>query len=108
MSADLLLSGGRIFLGLAEGETDALAIAGNKVVATGQEARDAAGAGTRRIDLAGRLAVPAFNDCHMHLMSVGLGLEQINLRPESGARDIDTVLSRVRDSGVGDKRRVRC
>ena len=31
-------------LGLAEGETDALAIAGNKVVATGQEARDAAGA----------------------------------------------------------------
>lgn len=100
MSADLLLSGGRIFLGLAEGETDALAIAGNKVVATGQQARDAAGAGTRRIDLAGRLAVPAFNDCHMHLMSVGLGLEQINLRPESGARDIDTILSRVRESAA--------
>jgi predicted amidohydrolase YtcJ len=98
MRADLLLSGGRIFLGLAEGETDALAIAGNRVVAAGRDALDAAGAGTRRIELAGRLAVPAFNDCHMHLMSVGLGLSNINLRPESGARSIETVLSRVREA----------
>jgi hypothetical protein len=96
MTADLLLSGGRIFLGLADGETDALAIAGNRVVATGEEARAAAGAATRRIDLAGRLAVPAFNDCHMHLMSIGLSLGQINLRPEAGVRAIDDVLSRVR------------
>lgn len=96
MPTDLLLSGGRIFLGLDQGETDALAIAGNRVVATGAAARDAGGPGTRRIDLAGRLAVPAFNDCHMHLMSVGLGLEQINLRPEAGVRDIAAILARVR------------
>jgi predicted amidohydrolase YtcJ len=98
MQADMLLSGGKIFLGLAEGETTALAIAGNRVVAVGQDAIDAAGPGTRRIDLAGRLAVPAFNDCHMHLMSVGLGLDAINLRPESGARDLDTVFARVREA----------
>ena len=100
MTPDLLLTGGRIFLGLAEGESDALAISGNRVLATGQAARDAAGPGTRRIDLAGRLALPAFNDCHMHLMSVGLGLSQLNLRPESGADSIDEILSRVRSAAA--------
>lgn len=97
MHADLLLENGPVFLGLAEGTSDALAIAGNRVLASGQAARDAAGPGTRRIDLAGRLAVPAFNDCHMHLMSVGLGLSAINLRPESGARSLGEVFSRVQD-----------
>jgi predicted amidohydrolase YtcJ len=96
MTADLLLTGGRIFLGLAEGFSDTLAVKDGRVVAAGDAARDAAGAGTKRIDIAGRLAVPAFNDCHMHLMSVGLGLGQINLRPESGVRAIDDVLGRVR------------
>lgn len=103
-TCDLLLEGGRIFLGLAEGTTDALAIRGNRVLATGQAARAAAGPGTRRIDLAGRLALPAFNDCHMHLMSVGLGLAQLNLRPESGVRDLATLLSRVREAAAGRAR----
>ncbi|MCC7283560.1 MAG: amidohydrolase [Acetobacteraceae bacterium] len=96
MKADLLLTGGRIFLGLAEGSSDALAIRAGRVIAAGDDARAAAGPGTRRLELAGRLAVPAFNDCHMHLMSVGLGMAAINLRPESGARSIDEVLARVR------------
>jgi len=38
MSADLLLSGGRIFRGLAQGFTDALAVTGGRVAALGADA----------------------------------------------------------------------
>ena len=43
---------------------------------------DDAGAGIRRIDLAGRAAYPAFADCHLHLTDTGLFL---------GARDLSAV-----------------
>lgn len=94
MSADLLLQG-RIFAGLHEGFSDALLVRDGKVAALGQEARDGAKPGTKRLELGHRLAVPAFHDCHMHLMSIGLGMDNINLRPESGARSLAVVLDRV-------------
>lgn len=97
MTADLLIEG-RIFAGLHEGFSDALLVQGGKVAALGQAARDAAKPGTRRLELGHRLALPAFHDCHMHLMSIGLGMDNINLRPESGARSIGVVLDRVRDA----------
>lgn len=97
MSADLLLSEGRIFRGLANGFTDALAVKDGRVVALGDAAREAAGAGTRRIDLAGRIAIPAFNEAHMHLLPYGLGLSQVNLRAEE-VRTLDEALRRIREA----------
>ncbi|MBP0463030.1 amidohydrolase [Roseomonas sp. PWR1] len=94
MSADLLLSGGRIFRGLAHGFTDALAVRNGRVVALGADALDAAGQGTRRVDLGGRVAIPAFNEAHMHLLPYGLGLSQVNLRAEE-VRTLDEVLRRI-------------
>ncbi len=94
MSADLLLSGGRIYRGLALGFTDALAVKDGRVVALGADAMDAAGAGTRRLDLGGRVAIPAFNEAHMHLLPYGLGLSQVNLRAEE-VRTLDEVLRRI-------------
>ncbi|WP_137123763.1 amidohydrolase [Roseomonas sp. HF4] len=94
MSADILLSGGRIFRGLAHGFVDALAVRDGRVVALGADALDAAGPGTRRIDLAGRVAIPAFNEAHMHLLPYGLGLSQVNLRAEE-VRTLDEVLRRI-------------
>ena len=94
MSADLLLSGGRIFRGLAHGFTDALAVKDGRVVALGDAARDCANASTRRIDLGGRVAIPAFNEAHMHLLPYGLGLSQVNLRAEE-VRTLDEVLRRI-------------
>jgi predicted amidohydrolase YtcJ len=81
--ADVLLTGGRNWRGLREGFADALAIHGGRVIAAGARAAvlPLAGPGTRRIDLGGRLAVPAFNDSHLHLRPMGLGLGQVNLRP---------------------------
>lgn len=94
MPADLLLSGGRVFRGLAHGFTDALAVKDGRVVALGDDARDAAGPATRRLDLAGRVAIPAFNEAHMHLLPYGLGLAQVNLRAEE-VRSLDEVLRRI-------------
>ncbi|WP_159992721.1 amidohydrolase [Roseomonas sp. 18066] len=96
MTADLLITGGRIFRGLAGGYAEAIAIKDGRVLAVGDAASvsDAAGAATKRIDLGGRVAAPALNEAHMHLLSYGLGLSQVNLRAEE-VRTLDEVLSRI-------------
>lgn len=96
-SADLILTGGRIFLGLAEGFAEALAISGGKILAAGNADEIAALAGpeARTIDLAGRLAVPGLNDAHMHLVPLGLGMLEVGLRADTGARSIGVILERV-------------
>jgi predicted amidohydrolase YtcJ len=96
MKADVLISGGRVFRGLAGGFAEAVALRDGRVLAVGSlaEVENTAGAGTRRIDLAGRVATPALNEAHMHLLSYGLGLTQVNLRPEE-VRSLDEVLRRI-------------
>lgn len=94
--ADLLLEG-RIFRGLAGGMAEALAVKDGRILAVGSrdELAHAVGAGTRRIDLGDRLAIPAFNEAHMHLLPYGLGLTQVNLRAEQ-TRSLDAALGRLR------------
>jgi len=84
VSVEIVLTGGRIFRGLAGGFAEAMAIADGKVAAVGaaEEIAALAGPDTRRIDLAGRVAIPAFNEAHMHLLPYGLGLSQVNLRAD--------------------------
>lgn len=97
--ADILITGGRIWRGLREGFAEALAIHNGRVVAVG--ARDAvaalAGPGTKRIDLGGRLALPAFNDSHQHLLPMGLGMGQVNLRAPA-VNSLDALLTRIREA----------
>ena len=54
---------------------EALAVKGDRVVATGSNARvlGMAGPGTRRLDVGGRTVVPGFIDTHAHLDREGLG-----------------------------------
>ncbi len=94
VSADVLLTGGRVFRSLGGGFSDAVAVKDGLVLALGDAARESAGPSTRRIDLGGRVAIPAFNEAHMHLLPYGLGLSQVNLRAEE-VRTLDEVLSRV-------------
>jgi predicted amidohydrolase YtcJ len=68
-TADLALVGGRIFTGVASRPwAEALAIAGDRILAVGTNAeiRPRAGAATRVIELGGRLVVAGFNDAHTH------------------------------------------
>lgn len=94
---NLILTGGRVFCGLNEGFAEAVAVADGRVLATGSadEIAKLAGPDTRTIDLAGRTAIPGLNDAHMHLLPYGLMMNQINLRPESGASSITEILRRV-------------
>ncbi|WP_376087816.1 amidohydrolase [Roseomonas sp. CCTCC AB2023176] len=96
MSDAILLTGGRIFRGLAGGFAEALLVVNGRVAAVGaaDEVVSMAQAGVRRVDLDGRLAIPAFNEAHMHLLPYGLGLSQVNLRAEQ-VRTLDEVLRRI-------------
>jgi predicted amidohydrolase YtcJ len=95
MKADLLCYNGSVFLGLGLGFSSAFAIRSGCVIALGDDALASAGPDTKRIDLAGRLAIPAFNEAHMHLLPYGLGLSQVNLRAEE-VISLDELLARLR------------
>ena len=92
---------GRIWCGLHEGWAEALAIHHDRIVAVGtrQAVRPLAGPQTRRIDLDGRIAIPAFNDAHQHLLPLGLGMLHVNVRPEQ-VRTLDDLLARIREAAA--------
>lgn len=81
--ADLILSGGPIWCGLRQGFAEALAVRDGLVLAAGRASDVAmlAGPATRRLDLRGRLAIPAFHDAHMHLMSLGRRAKALDITP---------------------------
>ena len=98
MTAELILTGGRVWCGLDLPEAEAVAMGGGLVLATGTATEIAAmaGEGTRVIDLGGRLAVPGINDAHMHLLPYGLAMAEVDLRPKS-APTLDALLAALRD-----------
>jgi predicted amidohydrolase YtcJ len=99
--ADCILAGGRVFRGLAGGVAEAVAVRGDRIAAVGtrDEVEQLAGPGTRRVDLAGRVAIPAFNEAHMHLLPYGLALSQVNLRAEQ-VTTLDALLGRIRSAAA--------
>lgn len=60
----------------------AVAVYGNRIVAVGsnEEIRKLAGSRTRVIDAGGRLVLPGFNDSHVHFLSGGTQLSNVDLR----------------------------
>jgi predicted amidohydrolase YtcJ len=74
---DSILHNGRILtMGTREREVEALALAGNRVLAIGTstEMLGLAGSGTRRFDLGGKRVTPGFNDAHSHPCEAGVAL----------------------------------
>ena len=87
LMADMVLLNGRIFtVDAALPWAQAVAIRDGKFVAVGkdEEIRKLIGKETEVIDLHGKLALPGFNDAHLHFANGGLYLIGIDLRP---ARD---------------------
>ena len=75
-SPDLILINGQIFTGAPnQALTEALAITGSRISATGASSSISrlAGAATQVIDLQGRLVVPGFNDAHIHFIPEFVG-----------------------------------
>ena len=73
---DLILINGRVFTGPPnQALTEALAITGQRISATGASSSISrlAGAATQVIDLQGRLVIPGLNDAHIHFIPEFVG-----------------------------------
>jgi predicted amidohydrolase YtcJ len=82
MQANLILYNGNIHtMDAATPRAQAAAITGNQVLAVGSDAQMRALLAPKgeAVDLRGRTVVPGFTDCHLHFMSYGLSLKQIDL-----------------------------
>jgi len=81
-TADLVLENGTVVtLGDEQPEAEALAAAGDTILAVGstEEIETYVGSGTRVIDLDGRLAAPGFIEGHGHFMGMGEAQMQLDL-----------------------------
>ena len=94
-SADIVLTGGTVMT--ATGSADAIAIAGERIVAidTAAAVADYIGDDTEVVDLAGRVVLPGFHDLHVHPIFGGVmysGADYTNCRIEQGS-DLDALLT---------------
>ncbi len=93
--ADMVLFNGKIFtVDAAQPWAQAVAIRDGKFVAVGkdEEIRKLAGNNTEVIDLQGKLALPGFNDAHLHFTNGGLYLLGIDLRPARDEKEFVRIL----------------
>lgn len=96
MSADVLLvvtdrDRGSIWTGTGV-DTDAVAVAGGRIVALGSEARERRGPGTEVVEVGSGTLLPAFRDGHLHPMNGGAELLDCDLVDSA---DVAEVLRRV-------------
>ena len=80
----------------------AIIVKGDRIVAIGdaETVAGVAGTGTRRVDLDGACVIPGFDDCHMHILSLGLSLQQLDIRPDKAPSitDIQRLIGRAESS----------
>jgi predicted amidohydrolase YtcJ len=96
-TADLAIINGRIWTGDEKAPwAQAVAIQGNKILRVGNYSaiKSLLSAQTKIVNLAGRLAVPGFNDAHTHFLGGSLDLAEVNL---NGARSLELMQTRVAD-----------
>jgi hypothetical protein len=96
--ADMVLQNGKIVtMDSTRPEASALAARGGKVVAVGtvEEIKPYIGPKTEVIDVGGRLAVPGFNDAHLHFTGIGQARMNLNLMK---ARNWDEIVAMVADA----------
>ena len=89
--AELVLRGGRIVtVDAAKPEAQAIAVAGDTILAVGsnQEIQPYVGPATRVIDLKGALATPGFIDAHVHFTGVGEAARNLKLANARNWADI--------------------
>ncbi|HET8648117.1 MAG TPA: amidohydrolase [Vicinamibacteria bacterium] len=88
MTARLVLRGGLVWTGRGRPPARALAAGDGRVMALDAEAEAAIGPATRVVELDGRLAVPGFNDAHVHFLEGGLALLSVDLRAATDEDDL--------------------
>lgn len=104
MPADQLLVNGRIYtLDAERPQASALAIAGERILAVGDDLRDLLAPGGKVLDLGGRCVLPGLTDSHIHFTWYALGLRDLDL---TGAESLSDALSllaeRARETAPGE------
>ena len=92
-AADTIVTNARIWtVDRARPEAEALAILGERIVAVGSAKEVGAWRGpkTRVLDAHGKRVLPGFNDAHLHLVSGGMQLDQVQL---TDARSLPRLLT---------------
>src|SRR5262245_51522657 len=92
--ATFVVKNGPIHTLESTGTVRALAAIDEQIVALGPDAEELIGPDTWVLDLGGRSAIPGLIDAHVHLLSYGHHLGQIDLH---GAASIEDALERVRN-----------
>lgn len=84
----------------AQPQAEAVAVYGNRIlrVGTSDEVRRLAGPSTRVIDLHGRRVVPGFNDAHVHFVTGGLVLANVQLLDASSQAEFRSRIGRFAQS----------
>jgi predicted amidohydrolase YtcJ len=83
LAADLIIVNANVHtMDKAQPDAQAVAVYGNRIVAVGSNKaiRKMAGPRTRIVDAHGQLVLPGFNDSHVHFMSGGFQLANVDLR----------------------------
>ena len=84
--ADLIITNARVWtVDRAQPEAEAVAVLGERIVAVGTADAVTAWRGpeTKVIDADGKLVLPGFNDSHVHFLSGGQQLDNLNLKDAS-------------------------
>jgi len=80
-TADLLVENAVVYtVNAAQPKARAIAVAGGRILAVGDDLSRYAGPGTRRIDVRGAAVIPGLIDAHAHLRGLGELLESKDLR----------------------------
>jgi predicted amidohydrolase YtcJ len=82
-AADLIVTDAKVFTAdPAHPEVEAIAVLGDRIVAAGPRIEVSAwrGPATKMIDADGRRVVPGFNDAHVHFVSGGMDLDNVDLK----------------------------
>src|SRR5438477_1849019 len=94
---DLLLVNARVWtVNPRQPEAEAVAVWRDRILAVGSsdDLRKLAGPATRVLDLKGRRVVPGFYDSHVHMLSAGTLLSQVDLKD---AKDEEEFGRRLRE-----------
>ena len=97
IKADLVILNAKVrTMDRAKPSAEAVAVAGNKIVAVGTNAeiRVFAGTNTKTIDAKGKLLIPGFNDSHVHFLEGGFQLSAVDLRD---AKSPEEFVRRIKD-----------
>ncbi len=89
---DLIVTNGRVYTGQPSRFAEALAIRGNKILRVGanRDIKRLRRAQTIVVDAHGGSVLPGFNDAHVHLLSGGLALANVNLLDVTTLTDIQS------------------